>query len=547
MLMERASEFRSLRAPQGDGQTLVDPSWPTLPNVVARNREQLSVSERDVQGRSLAELGDSARRNLVQQAVDYTSQYRDVPDRWRNVDSLSDAPFLLSGHQPEMFHPGVWYKNFVLGGLARQLGGVGIHLLIDSDLCRSASIRVPTGTLDEPRVEAVRYDEPAAEVPYEERCIRDPATFSSFAERASALLRPLVADPMVASLWPLTVTRNPKQNNLGLRLAQGRHAFEEGWHNETLELPQSAVCQLPEFAWFAAHLLAHLPRFRFAYNNALALYRRAHRMRNRVQPVPDLASSDGWLEAPFWIWSTGDPQRRPLFARQRGSEIVISDRHEHTISLALSEDGDPTSAAEQLAALSSRGIKLRTRALTTTLFARLVLSDLFLHGIGGAKYDLVTDQIVRQFFGFDPPEFATVSATLRLPVGYDGGEISAAGQWEQRLRELSYHPEQFFDFNGNASAGKTSEASEIVAEKRRWLQMPMTPQNAQQRHRAIVGANESLQPYVATIREQIERERDDIEQRKRGDKILRSREYSFCLYPRQHFDRLLKNPRLDVS
>ena len=90
-------------------------------------------------------------------------------------------------------------------------------------------------------------------------------------------------------------------------------------------------------------------------------------------------------KAPFWIWSTEDPQRRPLFARQAGNEVVISDRHAHTIPLPLTEDGDAAAAAEQLAALSSRGIKLRTRALTTTLFARLVLSDLFLHGIGGAK------------------------------------------------------------------------------------------------------------------------------------------------------------------
>ena len=28
----------------------------------------------------------------------------------------------LAGHQPQMFHPGVWYKNFALGELA---GGTG--------------------------------------------------------------------------------------------------------------------------------------------------------------------------------------------------------------------------------------------------------------------------------------------------------------------------------------------------------------------------------------------------------------------------------------
>jgi hypothetical protein len=445
-------------------------------------------------------------------------------------------PFLLSGHQPELFHPGVWYKNFVLGSLARKLDGVGIHLLIDSDTCRSASVRVPTGSVNAPRVEAVAYDEPMAEVPHEERTIRDAATFSTFAERSSSLIRPFVANPLVAELWPLVMARNPAQKNLGLRLAQGRHALEEAWHNETLELPQSAVCELPEFGWFVAHLLANLPRFWAAYNDALAHYRRAHRIRGHAQPVPDLDAADGWLEAPFWIWSTDDPLRRPLYARQVGDELVITDRHSQTISLAIADDRDGAAAAQHLAELSLRGIKLRTRALTTTLFARLVLGDLFLHGIGGAKYDQVTDQIVRLFFGFEPPEFATISATLRLPIEQDATDMSDVGQWQRRLRELQYHPEQFVQSNGDGSA------AEFVAAKRRWVDLLKTPENAHERHHGIAAANEALQRFVAPLRDEIESERDALQQRRRNESILRSREYSFCLYPRQHFDSLLNDP-----
>ncbi len=547
MLMERAVEFRRLRAPQGDGQSLIDPAWSMLPQVVARNRELLTDIRYDLHGRSLAELSASARRNLVQFAVAYTSLYRNVPERWQQCERLAGVPFILSGHQPELFHPGVWYKNFVLGGLARRTEGVGIHLLIDSDLCRSASIRVPTGSVESPRIEAVPYDKPSAEVPYEERAIRDMATYSSFAERASAVVRPLVAEPMVAAFWSLSIKRNSRQTNLGLRLAQGRHAFEESWHNETLELPQSAVCQLPEFAWFVAHLLAHLPRFWQAHNDALAMYRHAHRLRNRAQPVPDLSATDGWLEAPFWIWSTEDPERRPLFARQNGRQVEISDRQARTISLPLTEEGDAASAAEQLASLSAQGIKLRTRALSTTLFARLVLSDIFLHGIGGAKYDQVTDQIARLFFGVEPPEIATVSATLRLPVNCAAHDCSAAGQWDERLRELRYHPEHFVDSGENHTNGDARAAADIIATKQRWLQTPKSPQNAHERHVAIARANEALQPYVAPLRDQIERERHDIQQHKRSEAILRSREYSFCLYPRRHFDKLLAEPSLDLA
>src|SRR4051794_37505847 len=104
MLMERAREYRALRAPAGDGQTLVDPPWPALPDAVARNREHLSYVQYDVQGRSLAELSTSARRALVSKAIGYTSKYREVLDRWRNMGSLEGVPFLLSGHQPELFH-----------------------------------------------------------------------------------------------------------------------------------------------------------------------------------------------------------------------------------------------------------------------------------------------------------------------------------------------------------------------------------------------------------------------------------------------------------
>jgi hypothetical protein len=539
MLMELASEFRHLRAPQDDAAKLIHPSWSVLPEVVESSRRQLALVDCDIQGQRLSTLSAKARRALVDGASSYTRCYRDVSERVLKLASAADAPFILSGHQPQLFHPGVWYKNFVLGGLARRLDGLGIHLLIDSDLCRSVSIRVPTGTVDEPRVEAVPYDEPAPEVPYEERNIRDFTTLSRFAGRVSELTKPLFDQPIAESMWPLVLDRNQGQSNLGLRLAQGRHAYEETWRNETLELPQSAVCRLPEFAWFVAHVLAHLPRFWAAHNDALAAYRRAHSLRNRAQPVPDLAESDGWLETPFWIWSTADPQRRPLFARQSADEITLTDRRAHSIRLALSADVDATRALDQLLSLAGRGIKIRTRALTTTLFARLLLSDLFLHGIGGAKYDQVTDQIARQFFGFDLPRFATVSATLRLPIAHPATSAASESAIAQQMRELRYHPERYVEENGQAVAEKSAAIQRLIATKRRWVATTKTAGTARERHAAITAANEALQPYVSDLRRQIEWQRDQLAHRKRANAILDSREFSFCLHPRQHFERLL--------
>ena len=97
----------------------------------------------------------------------------------------------------------------------------------------------------------------------------------SFPARVGEQLCPLICDPLVGSFWPLVRARAKHDDHLGLALAQGRHQLEGQWGANTLEIPQSRVCQLEAFYWFTAHLLAHLPRFWECYNLALSEFRRA--------------------------------------------------------------------------------------------------------------------------------------------------------------------------------------------------------------------------------------------------------------------------------
>jgi hypothetical protein len=531
MLMAEADVYRRFRAPIEDGQTLVAPARAELANVIDRNRHHLAASEYDVQGRSLGELAASARRSLVNRALAYTQRYRTVSPRHLEAAGRG-GPIVLSGHQPQLFHAGVWYKNFVLGSVAAEVGGAAIHLLIDSDLCRSASIRVPSGSVVAPRAETVAFDELAADVPYEERIVRDESRFAGFSAEVRQHLRPFLTAPLVEELWPLMPTAS-EERNLGLRIARGRHRLEEILGNDTLELPQSGVCQLPEFHWFVAHLAAHMPRFQLAYNESLAAYRQAHHLRNRAHPIPDLVESDGWLEAPFWMWTADDPHRSAVFVRQRGDTIELSDRRQQTIVLPLTAESDAALAADELAAAAGRGIKLRTRALGTTLFARLALSDLFLHGIGGAKYDQVTDDIARRFCGFTLPAYATASATLRLPVARPARMATTLPEIKRQLRELAYHPERFVSANGSAAS-----AAAILA-KEHAIRAERTATNGFARHRSIVTANDALQPFVEARRIELIGKRDQIEQQQAVESILNSREYSFCLFPRNHFQQLI--------
>ena len=58
---------------------------------------------------------------------------------------------------------------------------------------------------------------------------------------------------------------------------------------------------------------------------------------------------------------------------------------------------------------------LRPRALLLTLLARLCLGDVFVHGTGGATYDVVMEHWASQWLGVDVCPSVVASATLRLP------------------------------------------------------------------------------------------------------------------------------------
>ncbi len=265
-----------------------------------------------------------------------------------------------------MFHPGVWVKNFALGKLARSAGAAAINLVIDSDAVKSTAIGLPTGSREHPHLEHASFDQRSVGIPFEDRPVRDMAMFESFGRRVQEEIATFVSDPLVRTYWPSVLERYRETNRLGASLAQARHQLEGEWGLETLELPQSRVCQTEAFAWFAAHVLAHLPRFWDVYNDAVHEYRSVYRIRSAVHPVPDLESNDGWLEAPFWLWTEKKPTRRRLFARRRGDEIVVTDRDGLEIVLNLSPEGDATAAVEQIRALTSRGVRLRTRAAHDT-------------------------------------------------------------------------------------------------------------------------------------------------------------------------------------
>lgn len=529
------AEYKQFRAPKEDRSALIEPELKKLGSYaqkrhddVASGRPALSMG-----GIAQCELMDSARASLIAMARDWTSSY--------TRDSLPEqkGPIILSGHQPELFHPGVWFKNFALSEIAKSVDGIGIHLLIDSDLCRDVTVRIPTMRDKEPHVESIPFDAIKLSMPFEERQFTEEPLRASFMERlnqASALEH----EPLLNGIWPNVCQAAQQGRTIGEALSQGRHQIELAHNHETLELPFSKVCDTDPFRYFLIEILSRIEAFQSAYNEALARYRAAHKLRSEAQPLPNLtvipnADDSNWSETPFWIWSKSHPTRRALWCQRRGKQLLLTNLPNEPdvdqqgvakIELALPAD-EPALAIQQLQAARDEGIKIRSRALTTTLYCRHLLADLFLHGIGGAKYDQVTDDLSQQFFGIAPPPYATLTATIRLFDEMPKEPTPAARrELEQKLRSYRYHPERWL----NKQQSLTPEQHEAIALKQRWIETKKTAENASERHQAIEQANQVLFKTLAADRNQAEQELAALKQELRMAPYYTSREYSFVLF-----------------
>lgn len=490
------------------------------------------------------ELRRQSRGQLLADARHYTSAYRDVPDVSRRVgdDPASDAtPVVMAGHQPTLFHPGVWFKNFALQRIAGNLGAHAVNLVIDNDVAAGRSIRVPVrDSIGRVYYNSVHYDAGGAGIPYEQAKVRDLRQFDRFDHDVQHAIAPLVANPSVTQLWPHARAAIRRCEIAGCALAQARHRLEAdlGW--QTLEIPLGVAVRGVPFARFIMEMIDDAERFHEVYNSAANHYRAWHGIRSTAHPVPNLGREGDWLELPLWLYGNDQPVRRAVWVRRRGGQIELTDRSGPGPSLhrILLPAADRDAAATVLVDSASPEFKLRPRALMTTMFARLLLSDLFLHGIGGGKYDQLADRIICKFFHVVPPALQVVSATVRLPGQDRDPELPAAMQTlQRRIRDTRFHGEDWVDV-------ASPENKQLVRRKRELIEgIPSRGERATWHHE-LAAVNRTLAGKLQSRRQEMQAELQRLSLAASEEQILASRELSFCLYPLDElvdaFDQMLR-------
>ncbi len=530
---------RRYRAPIDDGAALVEPPATSASQVLERTRSIVSNARCEIQGKRLADLALAARGEAYHTALFHTSEYMDCGF----IPPLTvQRRFILAGHQPELFHAGVWYKNFLLSSLAEREQVIPINLIVDTDVVHSTSLTVPRAGDTSTPIESLAFDASMEPMPYEERAIVDAMQFHGFGDRLRLALDrsgvcPSQSLPLVSPFWKAArdAERRTLKPKLGRVLAEARHVLESRLGLRTLEVPLSQLCRGEAFRRFVIHLLTELPRLWPIYNEALYAYRLANHIRSETHPVSQLHEQDEWLEPPLHVWSASDPRRRRPFVRRIDSGLEISDFGNWRIRLDATSDSPPDRAIEQLKQAETNGFKIRPRALITTMYARLVLSDLFIHGIGGAKYDELTDEIIRRFFGIEPPAYLTATATFRLPIDRPHVTIEDVRDCVRRIRDVRFRPESFVGDPLLAHEPLLAQKlASLAAEKREYVRTHTLRRGSEEAFHGVDRINRAMHELLRPVEEHLRRKHARLVEDARRTRLLGSREFSFVLFPEEY-------------
>ncbi|HVT88300.1 MAG TPA: hypothetical protein VHD56_05575 [Tepidisphaeraceae bacterium] len=402
-------DYPDWKAPSEDGQVVI---WPHPGQIL---RDTLSNQKR---------LGTSD--SIVIQNIPLPRVRR----RMRQfIGQDSDQPILAMGHQTELFHAGVWAKNALLHAAAGKVEGQAFHIAVDSDAPKHLELRWPGQAVpisDDPHLTTASWSAQLS-----------PPSPAHIDQIFSMLkdwpwdFKPVVGE-VLASLRKSALERDV---TLAAALANALHELDWGLGLRQHVLLASPIWGCEAFLLFVHDLVARPDAIAAHYNTALEQYRKAHGIASNMRPMPDLFASDESVEIPFWLDDLhGGKRIRPtVFRTDNGWMLKLPGGEEFTFEKEI----DGWEAANRLNRwLVSTQHRIAPRALTLTMFLRLLMVDQFVHGIGGGRYDQVTDQLIHLHYDIEAPAFAVTTGTMYFPpaVGQQRLCIPCVKQEGHRLR-----------------------------------------------------------------------------------------------------------------
>lgn len=418
------------------------------------------VSVFEIDNSRLNQLRTTARRRLVESAQSYLIKLASIAEEAGLKENSQQVltgdpatqPIVMTGHQPVIFHPGLAFKYQITEQVAAQNQAIGISVSIDTDRGDSgqftfpkwaspnAKTEAPTSTADFPisrEVQTVAKSHNLYAHGRLQAASDIEATAAQVLQNLKGLSPPVstqLTTDVFASYERLAATKcSSAEANTILR-------SQHGIGGRLLEIPLSAIASFPEALTLTADILKQSQQFAKVYNSALKLFREEHGIRNAANPFPDLKISGELCELPFWVVDHENRVRHVLEVQQDGdvTRLIANNQTIDSFTGSISSDA--------LEPMLLQNIQLVPRGALITAFLRLLFSDLFVHGVGGARYDQFTDEFIRTWWNCEPPAF-TLATASRFAFPKQKLQIERIQSLKINMRDMQFNPQRHFDQN----------------------------------------------------------------------------------------------------
>ncbi|MGR3178434.1 MAG: hypothetical protein ACUZ8E_10300 [Candidatus Anammoxibacter sp.] len=548
--------------PTNDRGILIEPPLSQSQKLIETNRKRMEQYNFTICGRDYNNLRNQIRTEVINKAKEYTENLLKCWNKpLKEAQPAENTPVIVTGHAPEFYTPGIWIKNHLVDKLAKSNKGVGINLVIDNDTPDENLFSIPNLNQESPVIENLGIAGITKGLAYEEVMLSTALETDSEAEhpchdlkkKCISFLNDNAANGHVIEFMDLMIHSSRYTTNLGEQVTFARRRFEERFDINNLEIPISRICETDGFMIFFLSIATEHDRFALIYNSRLENYRKANRIRSSANPLPNLKADKELTELPFWIWRTNEV-RKKVFVRKDGDsyleiltenliakELSTSDNTlgKDLICLGKISLHDNSQNLETLKTISNNGFKIRPKALTNTLFSRLFLSDVFIHGVGGAKYDTITDGIIEDFFGVTPPDYIAISATLFPPFSKCDVDNKDLLPLENELKQMRHNPDKYIPaelLDNKEIRGLISEKQGLIKreEKRNKI-------DAKKVFLRIKDINVLLNNRIGLIVNQKEVEIESLKNKLQYNSIVNNRNYPFFIYPEEFIKEFFKN------
>ena len=540
-------KIETFTIPKQNKEIFIKPAYEDIPGLISLNKERFKSYDFDINSIPFSGFREQVRSETLKKAGEYTEKIWSLCSNLNisSTEKLScindsyapDKDITETGHSPILAHPGVLIKHGLINSIAKKVNGIGVNMVVDNDACHDNYLSIPDINGMDSSVERIEFLSSLYNLAFEEIKYTDSTQLMSFKESVLKALHNPDMKRTFEDFINIVINLSGQTQQFSDLFTYARHAFLLRFGICNLEVPVSLISETEPFLNFFLHITANARSFVDIYNAKLREYRRLKKISSKANPLPDLMEKGYVVELPFWIWREGKSRKNLFASVANNRHISIICENRIVTHFDFGENCNSSGNLERLKDLINTGIKFRPKAIVNTMYSRMFFSDLFIHGIGGAKYDLVTDEIIREFFGVEPPAYATVSATLHLPYKPFNVSNDDVIALKHVIKDMDYNPDRYASGEIMEDAGMES----MVSEKKELI--AREAHNSEERHRSfdrLRELNALMKEKIRPLIKEKEKEQEDLEKRLRYNSIVTNREYPFCIYPELMLRELFK-------